>query len=207
MKRSIPVLLALFLGIAPPAYALVGFSAGVKAGMADYQGDVLPGSGDLGSDVAYGVFLRLSAVPFVDLEFHTAYFARDFTYTYMVGGQPVEADMQFRDISVMVLAKKDIFRFPVLPLGLYAGGGVGWHLINTELAKDIAQGNFDPGSADNPFSLFNNSAKMAAHVLGGVHFAPKLSPISLYGEARYGRIFTDDGLGVLEVEGGISLGF
>jgi hypothetical protein len=180
---------------------------GAKVGSSDYRGDVLPGSGDVGRGVHYGVFVGFSGLPILDLEVHADYFAKDFTYTYSLSGTPVSTDFEFRDVSVLILGKKKILGTPGGPLSLYVGGGLGWHLLNTELAKAAASGNFDPLQADNPFSLFSNNAKMAGHGLAGVLLSFPVIPVSFYGEGRYGRIFAGDGINLLEVEAGIRIGF
>jgi hypothetical protein len=186
------------------AAAVVGVAIGGKVGYADYTGDILPASGDVGTGVMFGAVLEFSALPVIDFELHANYFAKDFEYTYNVASVPVSTEFEFRDIHVLALAKKNLIAIPMSPLGVYIGGGVGWHLINTEAAKGFA---YNATAADNPAELMSNSARLSGHGLLGIKISPPAIPLAIFGEARWGRIFTDEGLNTTQVEGGLMLSF
>jgi hypothetical protein len=206
MRKAFCIILVVLVGYPVCSFAVTGLSLGGKVGYANYSGDVLPASGDVGNAFMYGAILEIATLPVVDFELHANYFAKDFSYTYDVGGNPVSTDFQFRDFSLLALVKKNLITLPASPLGLYIGGGVGWHLINTEVAKDIAAGN-DPANADDPIALFKNSAKMSGHALAGVKLSLPVVPLAFYGETRYGVIFTDEHIKTFQLEGGVMLKF
>jgi hypothetical protein len=207
--RKFAVLSLAVVGLMLPATAsaLVGVAVGVKGGQASYSGDVLPGSGDVGSGAAYGAVLEITTLPLVDLEFHANYFAKTFTYEFTVGGVPASSDIDFRDFNLEAVAKRTVFGVVAFPLKLYLGAGVGWHLLSTEVAKDVLAGQVDPAEADDPVALFKNHSKMAVHGLVGLRLSVPALPLGAFGEVRYGRIFTDSGLSLFQVEGGVLLEF
>lgn len=204
MKKVIALMLLAVVVYPVSSMAFTGVSVGGKIGYANYTGDILPSSGDVGNSVAFGAVLDIETFPLFDLELHAGYFTKDFTYTYAVGGVPVSADFEFRDLNVLAVLKKNLINVPASPLGLYVGAGLGLHLINTEVAKSVTA---NPSLADNPFSLFSNSAKTSGHGLVGVKISPPLAPLALFGEARFGRIFTDPGINVTQIEAGVMLKF
>ena len=139
MRTCLIIMCAMAIAYPATSNAVTGVSIGGKIGYANYKGDILPSSGDVGGSTMFGAVMEITTVPIIDLELHANYFARDFTYTYDVAGNPVSTDFQFRDVHVLVLAKKNLISVPMSPLGLYVGGGVGWHLINTEVAKGASE--------------------------------------------------------------------
>lgn len=200
------VLIICFLVIVYPisGAAVTGVSVGAKVGYANYTGDILPSSGDVGGSLMYGAVIEIATLPVVDFEIHANYFTKDFTYSYTVAGNSASTTFEFQDLNVLALAKKNLITVPASPIGLYLGGGVGWHLINTEIAQ---RGNFDPSSADDPFALFENTSKMSANGLVGLKLSAPVVPFAIYGEGRFGRIFTDEPLTSTEIEAGLLLKF
>jgi hypothetical protein len=190
------------VGYAVPASAVTGVALGAKVGYANYTGDILPASGDVGSSAVFGAVLEIGTFPVLDFELHANYFSKDFTYTFDAGGVPVSGTFEFRDIHVLALAKRNVISAPMSPLGLYVGGGLGWHLINTELAQSAA---INPALSG--IGLFSNSVKASGHGLLGIKLSPPVFPLAIYGEARFGRIFAADGLNTTEIEGGLLLKF
>lgn len=204
MKRS--MLLIAILAVAYPASssAVAGISFGGSVGIASYSGDILPSSGDLGDGVQYGAVLEITTLPAVDLELHANYFAKDFTYTYNVASVPVSTAFEFRDVSVKAILKKNLIPAPGSPLALYVGGGVGWHMMNTEVAQGAIG---DPSLADDPFALMANTGKPSAEGMLGVKIAPPAIPLAVYGQYRLGRIFADESVNTSEIEAGLMLKF
>jgi hypothetical protein len=204
MKRLL--LLIGFIAMLYPSTssAVAGIGLGASVGFANYSGDVLPSSGDLGEGILYGAVLEITALPVIDLEFHANYFSKDFDYTYDIGGVPVSTEFEFRDVSVLALAKKNLMPVPASPLALYVGAGVGYHLMNTEVARG-ALGN--PAQADNPFSLLSNTGKASIEGMLGVKIAPPVFPLAVYGQYRFGRILADNAVNTSEIEAGLMLKF
>lgn len=204
MRRIIPIISLIVMVYPAVASAIVGVGLGGKVGYANYTGDILPSSGDVGSGTVYGAVLEISSFPVVDLEMHVNYFSKDFEYTYAVTGVPTTTSFQFQDVHLLAMAKKNLISLPASPLGLYIGGGVGWHLINTEVAKGAS---YDSAAADDPITLFKNNAKMSGHGLVGAKISPPVFPLAIFGEARFGRIFTDTGINTTQIEAGLMLKF
>ena len=204
MKRLTAIVCLLVLCYPVVSHALVGVAFGGKLGYANYTGDILPSSGDVGNALMYGAVLEITTLPVLDFEFHANYFSKDFTYAYAVAGTPVSTEFEFRDFHILAMVKKNLVTVPASPFSLFVGAGLGWHLINTEVAKNAVN---DPAAADTPFELFANNAKMSGHGLVGVKIAPPMFPLAIYGEARFGQIFTDDRLTTTQVEAGLMLKF
>ena len=202
MRKLMAVCLVVIVSYASPALAFTGVAIGGKVGYANYTGDILPASGDVGSSAMFGAVLEIATFPVLDFELHANYFSKEFTYTFDVLGLPVSESFDFRDFHVLVLAKRNVISAPMSPIGIYLGGGIGWHLINTEVAK---------GALINPalsgIDLFSNSVKASGHGLIGMKISPPVFPLAIYGEARFGRIFAADGINTTEVEGGLMLKF
>lgn len=192
---------------ATAAQALTGISIGGKIGAAKYSGDILPGSGDVGSNPSYAVIVGFGGLPMLDLEIRGGYFKKDFDYEYLVAGVPVSAAFEYRDMSVTVLAKKGLVGASGFPFSIYAGAGLGWHWINTELAQDLAAGTLGPANADDPVNLFQNSAKLSGEGVAGVKVSLPAFPIEAFGEAKYGLIFASERLTLVEFAGGVMIRF
>lgn len=204
MRRLFIIIAIIAIAYPASAWSIAGIGFGGKLGYATYSGDILPSSGDVGGAVTYGAVLEISTLPVLDFEFHANYFAKDFSYTYDVVGVPVTTDFEFRDISLVAIAKKNVVPLPGSPLSLYVGGGLGWHVMNTEVATGALG---DPSLADDPFSLISNTGKASVIGMLGVKIAPPVFPLALFGEARFGRIFTDEAINTTEMEAGVMLKF
>lgn len=207
MRRIFIISIILLLSCPIGAFALVGLGVGGKVGYANYTGDVLPGSGDLGGAMMFGGVLHFGTLPVLDFEVHGNYAAKDFDYTYSEAGLSVTVPFEFRDMSVIVLAKKNLLNLPASPLNVYVGAGVGWHVLSTEVAKGAAAGTFDLSQADNPIYLLDNAAKMSGHGVLGARVKFPVMPLAIYGETSYGRIFTDEPLSMFQIEGGLLMTF
>jgi hypothetical protein len=189
------------------ALALTGLSLGAKVGSADYSGDVLPGAGDVGSDLSYGVIVGIGALPMLDFEIRGDYFTKEFQYNYQVAGVPAQVSFEYRDVSLIALAKKTLLGAPGFPFSFYVGAGPGWHWINTELAQDLAAGAIGPTEGDDPVSLFKNSAKVSGEGVAGLKISLPAFPLMAFTEARYGVIFTSERLTLFEFSGGMMIRF
>jgi hypothetical protein len=201
-----PVIIIAFLTLVLPvsAGAVAGVGIGAKVGFATYKGDVLPTSGDVGKDVYYGVILDIGALPIVDLELHLNYYTTPFNYTYRVGGQQITTAFDFRDISAIGILKKNLIAIPTSPLGLYVGGGFGYHVMSTEIILATA---VDPLLADDPIGLLENTGKISANGMVGLKLAPMMVPFAVYGEGRFGQIFASEKITTFSIEAGLMVKF
>jgi hypothetical protein len=204
MKRLITLIFIMTIAYPAASWAVAGVGFGASVGFASYSGDILPSSGDLGEGVQYGAVIEITAFPVIDLELHANYFTKSFSYTYDVGGVPLGTDFEFRDVSVKALAKKNIFPIPASPLKLYVGAGIGYHMMNTELALG-ALGN--PNLADDPFTLLSNTGRTSIEGMFGLKIAPPVVPLAVYGQYRFGRILTENVLTTKEIEAGLMFKF
>jgi hypothetical protein len=207
MKRLIILLGILAILVPVSADAIVGLALGGKVGYADYSGEVLPNSGDLGGSTYYGVVLELTTLPLLDFEFHANYFTKEFNYAFEGFGVEYAAGFEFQDFHVLALAKKNIIAVPTSPFSLYVGGGVGYHFMNTEVALMMAGSGFDTPLTGDPVSMATEVGKMSADGLAGMKLSFPSAPLAVFGEARYGVIFTDSSIQTFQAECGVMLDF
>jgi hypothetical protein len=190
------------------AAAVAGVSIGGKIGYTEYRGDILPGSGDLGSGAGYALILGFGTIPTVDFQLRASYFAKDFEYTYDLGGGNVwSSSFEYRDVGVTALLMKDILSAPGAPFAFYIGGGVGYHVINTEAAMAFAAGSLTLDDADNPLTLVENTGKMSGEGVIGLRLGAPAFPVRAFGEISYGVIFTAERLSQLQYSAGLVIGF
>jgi len=201
--------IALIIVIDPVStFALTGISVGAKVGSATYKGEVLPASDDVGTGLLYGAIIEVGTLPILDFEFHANYFKKDFTYSYDVPGYgPVSQEFEFTDFNVLALVKKNINPIPASPLGLYVGGGLGWHVLNTDVAGALVSGQITVQQAQDPAFLVQNTGKLSAHGMLGAKLKFPVFPLAIYGEGRFGTIFADQNVNVMQIEAGALLSF
>lgn len=207
MRRAVSITCVLAICFPLGAGAMTGLSLGAKIGLADYTGDVLPGSGGVGSGTMWSVVLGIGSFPILDLELRASYFAKDFEYSYDVAGVPVDASFRFQNVGATLLLKKNLFAPPASPVSLYAGIGVGMHYLNTELGQILLQGGQPPSQADAPLSSLGKVAKPSGAGLVGLRLAPPGFPLAIFGEASYDMIFASERLEVTQFAGGLMLRF
>lgn len=207
MKRAIALIGILVMAGAAPAGAAAGFAIGGKIGYANYDGDVLPSSGDLGGATYYGLVLELTTLPVLDFEFHANYFTKTFAYGYEYMGYSINGDFEFQDLHVLAMVKKNLIQIPASPVSLYVGAGLGWHFMNTEVFLDLANSGLTASAVDDPLSVAQDAARMSADGLVGLKLAFPVMPLAVFGETRYGVIFTDQRIRTLQMEAGLLLDF
>jgi len=187
------------------APAATGISIGAKVGSSDYSGDVLPGSGDVGSDLSWGLVLGFGTLPMMDFQLRGGYFVKEFDYTYSAAGEDVTIPFEYRDTSVSLFLKSNLFAPPTSVVAVYAGAGLGMHWMNTEVAIAASQGSIS--GADEPVSLLENTGKLSAEGLVGLRVSAPGMPLSIFGEASYGAIFASEQLSLFDVSGGLLISF
>lgn len=207
MRKALFILCFMAIGYPVGAAALVGIAIGGKVGYADCGGDIFPNSGNLGAGTGYAVMVGFGSVPVVDFQIRASYFAKDFDYAYDVGGVPVETSFEYRDVAMTALLTKSVFSPPGSPFNVYVGGGIGYHVINTEVALAAAGGGFSASDADDPFTLLKNTGKASGEGIVGLKVGAPAFPLSAFGEFSYGVIFTSERLTVSQFSVGVLLGF
>jgi hypothetical protein len=207
MRKAVFLLCLIAISYPVGASALVGISIGGKIGYSDYSGDIFPGSGDLGTGTGYGLILGFGAVPVVDFQIRASYFLKDFDYSYDVGGNQYDTSFEYRDVALTAVLTKSVFAPPGSPFNVYVGGGIGYHVINTEIALAAAAGSISPSDADNPFVLMQNTGKASGEGIVGLKIGAPAFPFSAFGEFSYGLIFASERLTVTQFSAGVLLGF
>jgi hypothetical protein len=185
----------------------VGVSIGGKIGYADYSGDIFPGSGDLGTGTGYAVILGFGAVPVVDFQIRASYFTKQFDYSYDVAGNAYEASFEYQDAAVAAVVTKSVFAPTGSPFNFYVGGGVGYHVINTEVALAAVDGSLSAADAESPFALMEYAGKASVEGLVGLRLGAPAFPLSAFGEFGYGVIFTSARLQTTQFAAGLMLSF
>ena len=208
MKKTIAIMSLIAMVCPVSAFALTGISIGAKVGSATYKGEVLPASDDVGNGLMYGAIIEVSTLPILDFEFHANYFKKDFAYSYdVVGYGLVTQEFEFTDFNILALAKKNLNPIPMSPLGIYIGGGLGWHVLNTAVGQSLLSGQITPQQVTDPAFLIENTGKLSAQGLLGLKLKFPVMPLSIYGEGRYGQIFADESVTIFQIEAGAMLSF
>ncbi len=207
MRRLICILVITAIAYPVSAHALLGLSLGAEVGMANYSGDILPASGDLGTATQYGFVLGLGTLPMLDLQVRARYTSKMFDYTYTVAGVPYSTRFEYQDASAVALLTADVFSPPLSPFGLYVGGGMGLHVMNTDVALGVVNGTISPQQADNPFSLLDKTSRMSALAVAGLRISPPIFPLAIFGEASFETVFGDPSQHITRIGGGLLLKF
>jgi hypothetical protein len=207
MRKTVFILFLMAIGYPAAASALVGISVGGQVGYSNYSGDVFPGSGDLGMGTSYGLILGFGALPVVDFQLRASYFTKDFDYAYDYAGVSYETSFEYRDVAMTALLTKSVFSPPGSPFKVYLGGGIGYHVINTEVALAVAEGSVPAGDVGDPFTLLKNTGKASGEGLAGVKVGAPGFPLTAFGEFSYGVIFASEKLTRSQFSAGILLSF
>jgi hypothetical protein len=215
MRKLLILLFVIAAGYPSLSAAGAGVGIGAKVGYADYSGDILPSSGNLGVATYYGGVLEITTLSVIGFEFHANYLTRNFEYTYNFAGVDYTTTFEYQDFFVIALLKKNLISVPASPIALYIGAGPGWHLINSEVVLQAVGPEFDPTQdrtldpsiAENPVALMKNSVKMSADVMLGLKISLPVMPLAVFSEARYGMVFTEESLRSFQIEVGAMLTF
>lgn len=207
MRKAIFIMCLMAMSFPHRASALVGVSIGGKIGATNYKGDIFPGSGDLGSGTAYTVILAFGTVPVVDFQIRASYFTKDLQYSYEYAGESIDAAFEYQDVGMMALLTKDLFSPPGSPLSIYIGGGIGYHMINTDVAMALVDGSVAPEAAKEPLALMENTGRMSGEGVVGLDISAPAFPIAVFGEYKYGVVFANNRLSQSEYAAGLMIRF
>jgi hypothetical protein len=207
MRKAVFILCIIAMSYPVGAAAITGISIGAGVGYTDYSGDVLPASGDLGSGTGYAVILGFGAVPVLDVQIRASYFTKEFGYTYSALGVDYQTSFEYRDVAVTALLMKSLFSPAGSPVNLYVGAGLGYHVINTEVALALAGGSISIEDADDPITLMQNTGKVSGEAVAGLKLSAPVFPLAAFGEFSYGFIFASERLSVSRFTAGLMLKF
>jgi opacity protein-like surface antigen len=171
---------------------------GVRGGYAHAEGDLFPGSGNMGGNGLYGVAMAVDLMPAVGLEVAWERYQKDFHFdeasfeNSFFGGSG-----SYEDQAYLVTGKLH------LPLGgllgLYAGGGGALHRIDLSVESD------DPNVQDYVDHLSDQNQDWEWHVLAGAQFSLPVLPLLLYGEYRFQNVTGDQDVRYNSVYAGLNL--
>jgi hypothetical protein len=183
-RVKLPVILSVLAVLAAPPAGAEGaiLSLGARAGIADYSGDVLYRSGDVGQDLVLGAHAQIGLLPNLAVEGAAEYFATTFRYATTFLSTPLSREVDFRDVAFYATVKLSAGALPVLPLHVYIGGGPDVHLLNTDVVRQQFTAPEEP-----PETALSNASRGGFHVVAGLDAAGFLLPLGAFAEARYSR--------------------
>jgi len=187
---------------APAAAAL--FSVGGRIGIANYSGDVLYKSGDVGDDLVIGAHAQIALLPKIALEGAAEYFATTFEYDASFEGFTFSREVDFRDIALYATAKVSLGLLPVVPLHPYVGVGPDLHILSTEVVRETFD---DPAADEPPEKILEDASRGGFHVVAGLDAGGFLVPIGVFVEGRYSRIGSDPKISTTSALAGFRFGF
>ena len=209
MKKKFVLVVLSLLFVAPgSAFAIFGFGAHGGLDMysvdADSVGFVLDYGveaslvrEEIGQPIVFGGHFYVDALPVVDFELSVDVAIQKYHISYkrqVLGGAVDEfedeksEDATFGRIGVYATIRKDLFTFPPLvhTVALYAGGGVGMHLVTPIMCEAFLVDNIkSPDDQLDVDDIIEKATRMGGHALVGVRIKPPMIPIALGVEAKY----------------------
>ena len=203
LKESVLAMVIVFLTVTS-SQAITGLGFGIHGGMGNYRGDVFRfdiggetfESGDVGSSIQYGGHVKVGTLPMIDLYLNVDYFSKKefYTYSFEYGDpkNPVKytRKIDFQDLSISLDGKVNLYSFPLSPVAIYVGGGIGSHLLNTEIAEELPTK--VPEDFEETFDFFKDNGRFDIHGLAGVKVNPPVVPLEFFLEGRFAFIKTKD---------------
>ena len=208
-KQFVLVVLSLLFVAPGSAFALFGFGAHGGLDMysvdADSEGFTLAYTmGDsatatlvreeIGQPIAFGGHFYVDALPVIDLELSVDVAVQKYHITYerktpagLLDDQKSE-DATFGRIGVYATIRRDLFAFPPIAhtVSLYAGGGVGMHLVTPIMCEAFLVDNIkSPEDRLDVDDIIEKATRMGGHALVGVRIKPPMIPIALGVETKY----------------------
>ncbi len=206
MKKQFVIVVLSLLFVAPgSAFALFGFGAhggldmysvdADSVGFAlDYGVEASLVREEIGQPIAFGGHFYVDALPVIDLELSVDVAIQEYHITFerkaFAGalGDTTSEDATFGRIGVYATVRKDLFTFPPLvhTVALYAGGGVGMHLVTPIISQAfLVEKIGKPEDKLDVVEMIEKATRMGGHVLLGVRIKPPMIPIALGVEAKY----------------------
>jgi hypothetical protein len=180
--------------------AITGLGFGVHGGLGNYRGDVFRYefggqefvSGDVGSAVQYGGHVKVGTLPIIDFYLNVDYFSKKEFYVYSLKFNNIDytRTIDFQDLYISVDGKFNIYSPPLSPAAIYLGGGIGSHLLNTEIAEELPTA--VPDDYQETIDFFKDNGRFDIHGLLGAKFNPPVIPLEFYLEGRFAYIKTKD---------------
>jgi hypothetical protein len=149
-------------------------------------------SGDVGSAVQYGGHLKVGTLPIVDFYLNVDYFSKKefYEYSFEFGQTKYTRTIDFQDLYISVDGKFNIYSPPLSPAAIYLGGGIGSHLLNTEIAEELPTE--VPEGYEEAFDFFKDNGRFDIHGLLGAKIKPAVIPLEFFLEGRFAYIKTKD---------------
>ncbi|UCE18462.1 MAG: hypothetical protein JSV84_16665 [Gemmatimonadota bacterium] len=203
LKASFIAVIIVFLTGAS-SQAITGLGFGIHGGLGNYRGDVFRytifeqtiESGDVGSSIQYGGHVKVGTLPVVDVYLNIDYFSKDEFYVFKYPpGDPTPDythTIDFRDLYISLDGKFNIYSLPASPVAFYMGGGIGSHLLNTELSENVSAGTEPPEDFEDTVQFFEDNGRFDIHGLFGVKVNPPVVPFEFFLEGRFALIKTQD---------------
>lgn len=180
--------------------AITGLGFGIHGGYGSYKGDVfryeIGGeefvSGDVGSAIQYGGHIKVGTLPVVDFYLNVDYFSKKefYEYSFKFGETEYKRKIDFQDLSISLDGKLNLYAPPLSPLSIYLGGGIGTHLLNTEIGEQIPTD--IPDDYEEYFDFFKDNGRIDIHGILGAKVNPPVVPLEFFLEGRYAFIKTKD---------------
>ena len=206
MKRRIAFVVLSLLFVAPGS-ALAVFGFGAHGGLDMYSVDAdsavfTLGYGaeaslvreEIGQPIAFGGHFYVDLLPVVDLEISVDVAVQKYHITYQrktllgILDDEKSEDATFGRIGVYATIRRDLVTFPPIThtVALYAGAGVGLHLITPVMCEAFLVDNIkSPEDQLDVEDIIEKATRMGGHVLAGVRIKPPMIPIALGVEAKY----------------------
>ena len=209
MKRRIAFVVLSLLFVAPGS-ALAVFGFGAHGGLdmysvdaastvftLDYGAEASLVREEIGQPIAFGGHFYVDLLPVIDLEISVDVAIQKYHITYqrrVLGGALDEFDDEksedatFGRIGVYATIRRDLVTFPPIihTVSLYAGAGVGLHLITPVMCEAFLVENIKaPEDQLDVEDIIEKATRMGGHVLAGVRIKPPMMPIALSVEAKY----------------------
>ncbi|MBD3161483.1 MAG: hypothetical protein GF346_04680 [Candidatus Eisenbacteria bacterium] len=172
---------------------------GVRAGWLDANGEVFPGSGEIGDGGVYGFVLALGLVPEIDVEFAYERYRQEFSFERGIFEETFfEGEGEFEDQAYLFTAK---LHLPLLtgPLDLYGGGGGSLHEIDLHVDSEEA------GVEEIIDALSEERSEWAWHVVAGAGLRLPPLPVRFYGEVRFNDVAGENTPNTASVYAGVNL--
>jgi outer membrane protein W len=200
MKRIVILISVLsIILIANSAFAVVGI--GARGGMNMFADDP-PGNGPM-----FGAHLKLDfPLTPISVELSGELFQKTYDEEFAYGGETVEYETKFRNISANATLKYYMKLMPLSPIKPYIGAGAGLHVMSYEveyegetiIIPEDAQAGMEP----------EDVSKLGIHGVLGMDIKLPVMPFALFVEGKYTSVFTEEeSTNFTSLYGGINFGF
>lgn len=200
MKKIIILISVLsILLIANSAFAVVGI--GARGGMNMFADDP-PGDGPM-----FGAQLKLDfPLTPISVELSGELFQKTYDKEFSYGGETVEYETKFRNISANATLKYHVKLMPLSPIKPYVGAGAGLHVMSYEVEYE-GETIIIPGDVEASMEP-EDVSKLGIHGVVGTDINLPVLPFAFFIEGKYTTIFTEEeSTNFTSLYGGVNFGF